>query len=288
MFRKLMITILIFGAFIILFAPHPHAFTITTRRAMVEDAIKFCPAELKTYLVKNIATVKDGMTFVDRNPEIDYGPEGIKSFYSRLISDLKSNEIQSVNTVRKFGLISCYIAEIINPCNKWRFNRVPQATEDEKIIKYDGHQEIDDIDTRLEDLVADYEMYYSFNKVDRAIIKRAYGKAVNEIVDYWVSAWTASGNNITQICARGKEVSHVEPEHPCPYNLNPNLWGTNTGYYHSAPPTRSSVQKHRSSEAIRRANEQKSQINKQRSRINELEYKVRWMEFDRKMDQIGE
>ena len=140
------------------------SFTKETRRAMIIDTILFCPPELKSYLIKNISIINSGMSFVDRNPNVDFKPAQIKIFYSQLIERLKLGDENSYNTIRKFGLLSCYIVENINPCDvgKTLSKKVPQATEDEKVVKYDGYQKIDNdnIEKRIEKLINYKKIYY--------------------------------------------------------------------------------------------------------------------------------
>ena len=102
-----------------------------------------------------------------------------------------------------------YIAEVINPNNKYRatWERVPQATEDGKIIKFYGFRKINDASKRLGNIVERYD--YSSGKIDKALIENAYQDAVNEIVDFWLSAWLKGGNNVSTMVLAGKEISHV-------------------------------------------------------------------------------
>jgi len=211
------------------------AFTLKTRRVMVKDAIKFCPPELQSYLIKNLSSIKGGISFLDRNPQLHFKPTQLKGFYSQLVEGLKSSDANSGNTARKFGLIFCYVADIVNPYDAGRGKscKAFQCTAEEKIIKYDGYQKIDsdNIDKRIEGLVNNYKSLYYYDKVtDRAKFENTYQNAVNEIVDYWLSAWKESGNKITKLCSVGKEISHVEPDHPFTGEFNNSYEASETSY----------------------------------------------------------
>ena len=134
MAQKCVCILLVSLSLIILKVGPVHSFQIETRRSIVEDAIKFCPSDLKSYLIENKSTIKKAMAFVDLDYEIDIEHEDVKIMYLSLVNSLKADRTNDFETAREFGLLSCYLAEIINPTNKGRFKRVPQASEDEKII----------------------------------------------------------------------------------------------------------------------------------------------------------
>jgi hypothetical protein len=164
------------------------SFTKDTRRTMIKDAITFCPPSLQTYLNNNMEAVKSGMCFVDNNLDLKIDPYQIKNFYSTLLTRLNGDLKQEYNTASKFGLIACFIAETINPYSLRTYStRAPQASENEKVVVYDGYQKIFDITKRIEIMANNYKLYYSSSTLDKAILDQAYSTAVNEIVDYWVS-----------------------------------------------------------------------------------------------------
>lgn len=175
---------------------------------MVEDAIKFSPPELNSYLSENINIIKNGMAFSERYPKLIFEPSQINILYSDLIKELISGQENSTITIRKFGTIACYIAEIINPNNKSKeaWNRVPQATEEGKVIKYYGFQKINDANKRIGNIVERYD--YSSGKIKKVLIENAYQDAVNEIVNFWINAWLEGGNNYSAMVLAGKEISH--------------------------------------------------------------------------------
>ncbi len=79
---------------------------------MIEDAIKFCPPELNSYLSENIKVIKDGMAFSERHPQLNFEPSQINILYSHLIKELSSGQENEHNTIRKFGTIACYAIQL--------------------------------------------------------------------------------------------------------------------------------------------------------------------------------
>lgn len=172
------------------------SFTSKTRITIVNNAIIFCPKELKSYLLKNLEAVKSGAGFVDRNNRIYIKPYEIENFYFSLVENLKGDIQGDYNTAAKFGLIAGYVSEIINPCSKLYQIKIPQATGEEKVVIYDGYQNIADVKKQIDNMLKKYNFNSSTCNFDTSIIDQAYSEAVNEIVDYWISAWEASGHDI--------------------------------------------------------------------------------------------
>ncbi|MFZ2632734.1 MAG: hypothetical protein WAZ60_20695 [Desulfosalsimonadaceae bacterium] len=162
------------------------SFSEETRRTMIKDAIKFCPQSLQTHLTNNTEAIKSGMFFIERNPQIRISSRQVETWHKSLVSELEGEVKFGNNTMDKFGFIAGFIADTINPSYVRSSRlRVPQASERNKIIYYDGYEKISDINKKMEELSNTYSLYYSFNKVEGAIIDKAYSDAVNQIaVDF--------------------------------------------------------------------------------------------------------
>jgi hypothetical protein len=74
-------------------------------------------------------------------------------------------------------------------------------------VKYDGYQEIDDVKSNITSLVQNYRIPCR-HKWDKDLTEILYNVAVNEIVDYWTSAWEKSGYQAGTPAVNGKEISH--------------------------------------------------------------------------------
>ena len=182
------------------------AFKSLTRDQLVYDAIEFCPAELKEYLRNNMATVSAGMHFKERHRHNPYqiDPYATEMIYQHLIKDLKEGRHDEFNTAHAFGVLACFLAETISPDDyKTPSHLVPMQ------VKYDGYQKIDpaSVQSHITGLIKDYRVPCR-QRMKREITDYLYNIAVNEIVDYWVSAWEASGHQPGLFADAGQEINH--------------------------------------------------------------------------------
>lgn len=198
--------ILLFVALI--FPPgNSFAFKSLTRDQLVYDAIEFCPAELKAYLRSNLATISSGMHFKERhrsglNTSID--PYDSELVYQHLIKDLRDGKYNEFNTAHAFGVLACFLAETISPDNY----KTPSHLIPEK-VEYDGHQQVEITSVRphITNLIENYRIPCQ-KRMKKEITDQLYNLAVNEIVDYWVSAWEAGGYQAGLFASVGEEILH--------------------------------------------------------------------------------
>jgi len=199
-FAALLFVVLIFPA------GNSFAFKSLTRDQLVYDAIEFCPAELKAYLRSNLATVSSGMHFKERHRSGRYSidPYDSELVYQHLIQDLRDGKYDEFNTAHAFGVLACFLAETISPDNY----KTPSHLIPEK-VEYDGHEkvEITSIKPHITNLIENYRIPCK-SRMKKEITDRLYNVAVNEIVDYWVSAWEAGGNQAGMFASVGEEITH--------------------------------------------------------------------------------
>ena len=205
MYKKLMKMFVLFLLIGVMFMPAgANAFKMETRDQLVYDAIKFSPAELQAYLRDNIAIVAAGNRFAERHQRRSYSvePYDTEIIYKQLVIDLKTNKLDEFNTAHAFGVIACFIAETISPhYYTTAQNFVPYD------VSYDGHQEIGDVRSHITSLIENYQIS-GRQKVAPEITEMLYNLAVNEIVDYWVSAWVSSGHEAGRFPGAGEKIDH--------------------------------------------------------------------------------
>ena len=182
------------------------AFKSLTRDQLVYDAIEFCPPELKEYLRSNMATVSAGMHFKERHRHSPYSinPYDTEMVYQNLIKDLKDGRHEDFNTAHAFGVLACFLAETISPDDY----KTPAHLIPEK-VKYDGFQRVDPVSVKphIDGLIKDYRLPCR-QRMKREITDKLYNIAVNEIVDYWISAWEASGYQSGTLTRAGQQITH--------------------------------------------------------------------------------
>jgi hypothetical protein len=184
------------------------AFKSMTRDQLVYDAIEFCPAELKAYLRSNLATVSSGMHYKERhrrgiNRLID--PYDTELVYQQLIKDLRNKKYDEFNTAHAFGVLACFLAETISPDNF----KTPNHYVPEK-VQYDGHQQVETarVKPHITNLIENYRIPFR-KRMKKKITDQLYNVALNEIVDYWVSAWEAGGYQAGVFASVGEEITHL-------------------------------------------------------------------------------
>ncbi len=204
--KLLKILFLLVLAVLISYPGNGFAFKSLTRDQLVYDAIEFCPAELKAYLRNNLTTVSAGIHFKERHRHGPYAidPYDTEMVYQQLITDLKAGRHDEFNTAHAFGVLACFLAETISPDDY----KTPSHLIPEK-VKYDGFQRIDPsgVNLHITSLIKDYRVPCR-QRMKREITDLLYNIALNEIVDYWVSAWEAGGLQSGLFARAGQEISH--------------------------------------------------------------------------------
>ena len=205
MCKKLLNIFVFLMLFGLIFSPaSSFAFKSITRGQIIHDAIQFCPSELQQYLLANLDSVSAGSHFAEYHRRRSYSidPYETESIYNYLVKDLKEGKVNEYNTAHAFGVIACFIAETISPDNF----RTPQLLIPDE-VKYDGFQEIGDVKSNITSLLENYRIPCQ-HKWDKDLTEELYNVAVNEIVDYWTSAWEKSGYQAGTPAVAGKEISH--------------------------------------------------------------------------------
>jgi hypothetical protein len=205
MYKKLLNIFVLLILFGIIFSPAgSFAFKSITRDQLIYDAIEFCPSELQKYLLENIHSVSAGNHFAEIHKRRSYAidPYETEAIYNRLVADLKAGKINDYNTAHAFGVIACFIAETISPDN---FKTPQHLIPDD--VKYDGYQQIGNIKSDISKLIENYRIPCQ-HVWDKEVTEVLYNVAVNEIVDYWTSAWQQSGFQAGTLAGSGKKISH--------------------------------------------------------------------------------
>jgi hypothetical protein len=207
MYKNLLkIFLLLILVVFISFPSDSFAFKSLTRDQLVYDAIELCPTKLREYLRHNLLSVAAGMHFKERHPKRIYSiaPYDTEIIYKSLIADLKEGRYDEFNTAHTFGVLACFLAETISPDNY----KTPEHLVPEQ-VKYDGYQQLnpDNVKSNLTGLVKNYRIPCR-QAQKREITDQLYNAALNEIVDYWVSAWRAGGFQPGAFARVGQEISH--------------------------------------------------------------------------------
>jgi len=199
---KIFVLFLLFG--VLAFPDSSFAFKSVTRDQLIYDAIEFSPAELQAYLRDNLIDVRGGSHFAERHRRRSYSvdPDDTQIIYKQLIQDLKARSYDDFNTPHAFGVLACFIAETISPDN---YRTPSQMIPDD--VSYDGYQEVGDVNSNITVLIENYRIPYR-RRMEKEITDQLYKVAVNEIVDYWVSAWEASGHQAGLFADAGKKINH--------------------------------------------------------------------------------
>ena len=207
MYKKLLKILVFFFLSVLIFYPDTSlAFKSITRDQLVYDAIEFSPEGLKQYLRENLPIVSSGMHFKERheNRSFSIDPYETEVVFKHLVKDLQEGRYDEFNTAHAFGVIACFLAETISPDNY----KTPQHLVPED-VKYDGYQQIDavSIKSHITSLIENYRIPCR-NKAKKEITDTLYNVSVNEIVDYWVSAWEAGGYQAGLFASVGKDITH--------------------------------------------------------------------------------
>jgi hypothetical protein len=192
--------------FFLAYPVNSFAFKSLTRDQLVYDAIEFCPSELKEYLLSNLPMVSSGMHFKERHRHRCYtiNPYDTEIIYQQLIKDLKDGKYDEFNTAHAFGVLACFLAESIWPENY----KTPQHLIPEDVV-YDGYQQIDSVSVKphISRLIENYRIPCRYTTQKR-VTDQLYNTALNEIVDYWISAWEAGGYQAGMYASAGQKIDH--------------------------------------------------------------------------------
>jgi hypothetical protein len=211
MYKKLLkIFVLFLFLGVIFFPDSSFAFKSITRDQLIYDAIEFSPERLQGYLRENLIIIRAGSHFAERHQRRSYSvdPDATEIIYKQLVKDLKHGKYDDFNTAHAFGVMACFIAETISPDN---YRTPSQMIPDD--VSYDGYQEVGDAKSHITSLIENYRIPYR-KRMKKEITDLLYKVAVNEIVDYWVSAWEASGHQAGRFASTGEKINHqvIQPK----------------------------------------------------------------------------
>jgi hypothetical protein len=182
------------------------AFNERVRCQAFKDAISLCPRDLKFYLTTNFEAAHEGIHFADRNRQwrSSIRPQDGEALYGRIVKDLREGRLDDYNTAHRFGVLACLIAETISPGNYFSLEKLIP----DKVV-YDGFQEVVNVNAGMSGLVTKYRNPYQDN-MTKETNDFLYNAAVNQIVDYWTSAWRAGGKDTGPFTRRGMQIAHKE------------------------------------------------------------------------------
>ncbi len=191
-------------------ASSSYAFQIETREQIVEDAVKFCPPDLRTFLMPNISILKGKMSFAS-HMQRPIDSLLLKEISTSLIEEIKSGTDYNYNTISKFGLVALFITEAINPyfsANSISLsnNRARQVSYKGIIVIYDGYQPVPDPEFKFKSLTDKYQD--SLGYIKPSLLDSAYNDAVNEVSDFFISIWQMAGKPVNDLVSTGFTIDH--------------------------------------------------------------------------------
>ncbi|MBI9074541.1 MAG: hypothetical protein JEZ02_03945 [Desulfatibacillum sp.] len=168
---------------------------------MIEDAISFCPENLREYLKAREMLVAKGMKHGDYAPgPID--PMSSKRVYDLLVQRLKQGKLDDPNVIISFGTLAFFLSETVSPG--------PCRTLDAllpELVLYDG---TDFITSPEDSILSTLELSKPYHGAcDEESIGNAYNIAVNVIVDFWISAYNAANLDSGELVVVGTQVDHT-------------------------------------------------------------------------------
>ena len=204
MARKLSKNAVVLFVFIMIFFPDiSFAFNNETRCQILKDAINFSPKYLRSYLTTNFTAVHEGLHFVDRNKRAvaSIRPQDSKEIYEKIVEKFRQGKVDDFRMPNRFGLLACFVAETI-----YSDKFVGRTSLIPKKVVYDGFHKVSNVDQSLSNLVK-YRKRYGHSRQKR-VTDYLYNVAVNQIVDYWTSAWQEGGKKPGLLTRRGSYISH--------------------------------------------------------------------------------
>ena len=203
MLKKLSIGFILL-LFAIMSPDNSFGFNREFRITLMDDAIKFCPQDLKEFLNKNHDELMDGMLFLSRNRKSFHMSDiedVIECHYNNIIKEFKAGKLNEDSITRSFGLIACSISEIICPGKIYTSHKLVPDT-----VRRENYQEITNVEKEILGLIEKYKPYH--NNYRKEVIAFLYGEAVNSVVNFWISVWNASGHKINDINKIKPEIDH--------------------------------------------------------------------------------
>ena len=119
--------------------------------------------------------MKEGIRFLDRQGrQVKTSPTQVMSIYKNLVKLLQQNPIpDDYFTTKSFGMLASYVVYVINPS---RITGGTQQAPRPRIVIYNGYRNINK---------------QHIKTLSTYPVNQAYNKAVNEITNFWISAWNA-------------------------------------------------------------------------------------------------
>lgn len=174
------------------------------RVTLLADAIKFCPQDLKVFLTKNQDALMDGMLFANRNRKSFYMSDiedVIEYHYDHIIKVFKTEELNDDDIIRSFGLIACFISEIIFPGKIYTSDKLVPDT-----VRRENFKEVTNVKKEILGFIEKYKPYH--NNYRKEVIAFLYGEAVNSVVNFWISVWNGSGHKINDVNKIKPKIDH--------------------------------------------------------------------------------
>ncbi len=200
--KKETLFFLLLGLMMLGWVPTGSAFNHDIRASMLGDAVRFCPPALKAYLQQHRQTVQYGMSFADRWNRERIDPYELTEVYNALVNDLKGPRMNAYQTAKRFGVLACFAAETIFPGSLYSTGAYIPRT-----VRYPGYSKMPDLKMRVQYLVGRYRRSMG-GKLDHRDIQHRYTAAVDEIVDLWIAAWKAGGQDVSGMIRTGASVRH--------------------------------------------------------------------------------
>lgn len=186
--------------FLLMLPAASEAFNRDLSTVMIDDAISFCPDNLREYLDARKALVLKGMKHGDyASGPID--PMSAERVYNLLIERLKQGKADDPNVIIAFGTLAFFLSETVSPgaC------RTLDALLPEWVL-YDGTDPINNVE---ETILCTLELSKPFHgQCDEESMGDAYNVAVNVIVDFWIAVFNEAGMETGALLPVGSQVDH--------------------------------------------------------------------------------
>ncbi len=191
--------------FLILITSPALAFKRNLRCQIIRDAIVFAPEHLQDYLINNFEAVHKGVHHVDiydKNMNA-LDPYDAKDVYLAMLDSISKGKLCSYNTAHRFGVLAGYLAEAVSPVEHKKLRDLIPGR-----VHYDGQHPVSDIESSLSRIFRNYRNPY-LGQQQRKVTDFLYIVAVNEIVDHWVSVWTAAKQDVGELKVVGYDIQRT-------------------------------------------------------------------------------
>ena len=186
--------------FVFLFPASSHAFNRELYQVMVKDALSFCPKGLKKYLKSRPELIYKGVQYGDLNTgAID--PLAAQRVFDLTVERLKKGEPNNANIFMSYGTMAYFLSETVSP---GACRTLDTLLPD--VVTYDGHDEVVDAASRVKSLVEESRQFHGV--CDAEIVGQAYVAALNVVVDFWISAYSAGGRDPGEVLTAGAQIDH--------------------------------------------------------------------------------